>query len=66
MKAVIDTNVLVSGMISSVSYPARIVDMIRVSRLQPVVDDRILAEYSDVLRRDYPHRYFSQDEAENI
>ncbi len=66
MKVVIDTNVLVSGMISSTSYPARIVDMVRTSRIQPVVDDRILEEYADVMRRDYLQRYFSIGEAENI
>ena len=58
MKAVVDTNVLVSGMIRTVGYPARVVDAIRVGTLQLIVDDRILAEYADVIKRDYFRRYF--------
>ena len=64
MKAVIDTNVLVSGILNPGSYPGRIVDMLRTSRVQAVVDDRILAEYADVLRRPYFRKYFSLSEAD--
>jgi putative PIN family toxin of toxin-antitoxin system len=63
VKAVLDTNVLVSGLISSAGPPARLVDALRTGRLQLVCDDRIFAEYQDVLHRDYFRRYFSVDEA---
>ena len=66
MTAVVDTNVLVSGLISVNSYPARVVDLVRSGRLRAVVDDRILAEYSDVLRRDFLRAYITLDEAEDI
>ena len=49
MKAVLDTNVLVSGLINTALAPGRIVDRVRTRTLQLVVDDRILAEYRSVL-----------------
>ncbi len=49
MKAVLDTNVLVSGLINAHQAPGRIVDRIRTRDLQLVVDDRILSEYRAVL-----------------
>ena len=45
----VDTNVLVSGLINMQHAPGRIVDMIRTRALQLAVDDRILAEYHSVL-----------------
>ena len=45
----IDTNVLVSGLINMQHAPGRIVDLIRTKTLQLVVDDRILTEYRSVL-----------------
>ncbi len=66
MKAVVDTNVLVSGLINPDSYPGRIIDLLRVDALQIVVDDRILAEYHDVLRRDAFRAYFSEQDREDI
>ena len=65
MRCVLDTNVLVSGMISTTGCVARVVDFLRVDRLVLVVDDRILAEYADVLTREYLRRYFTLAEAEN-
>lgn len=59
MRAVLDTNVLVSGMINAHGAPGRIVDLLRAGALQPVVDDRILAEYTDVLAREELQRYFT-------
>jgi putative PIN family toxin of toxin-antitoxin system len=66
MKAVLDTNVLVSGMINPTGAPGRLVDMIRAGTLQMVVDDRILAEYADVLRRPGMRAYFSAKDTEAI
>lgn len=59
MDIVLDTNVLVSGMINPRGALGRIVDLLRSGELRAVVDDRILAEYSDVLRRPCLHRFFS-------
>ena len=46
-----DTNVLVSGMINPMGAPGRIVDLMREGELELTVDDRILAEYTAVLKR---------------
>lgn len=53
MRIVLDTNVLVSGLLNPSGNPGRIVDLILGGRLTLVYDDRILAEYEDVLAR--PH-----------
>lgn len=51
MTIVLDTNVLVSGLMSATGTPGRIVDLLRAGVLHLAVDDRILAEYRDVLGR---------------
>ena len=48
---VIDTNVLVSGLLSPFGPPGRLVDALQTRRLQLAVDDRIEVEYRDVLAR---------------
>jgi putative PIN family toxin of toxin-antitoxin system len=48
---VIDTNVLVSGNLSTNGPPGRILDLVLTREIQLAYDDRILAEYEDVLRR---------------
>jgi len=48
---VVDTNVLVSGLLNPRGAPGRIVDLILAGHVSLVVDDRILAEYHEVLRR---------------
>ena len=45
--------------------PGRIVDQMRTGTVNAVVDDRIMAEYRDVLRRDYLHRYLSREDVED-
>lgn len=51
--AVIDTNVLVSALLTKnpESPTARIVDYMSYSRIIPIYNDEILAEYSEVLQR---------------
>lgn len=66
MKIVMDTNVLISGMLNPSGPPGRIVDLLRSGALEIVVDDRILSEYTDVLRREYFHRYFTASEREDV
>lgn len=51
MRAVIDKNVLVSASINREGVPGQLVVLIRSGTLVPVVNARILAEYTDVLHR---------------
>jgi len=48
---VLDTNVLVSGLISAKGPPGRLIDAVLARRLQIAFDDRILQEYKSVLGR---------------
>ncbi|MDE2905069.1 MAG: putative toxin-antitoxin system toxin component, PIN family [Acidobacteriota bacterium] len=48
---VLDTNVLVSGLLSPFGPPGRLVDLVQSGRLRIATDDRIEAEYRDVLAR---------------
>ena len=48
---VLDTNVLVSGLISAKGPPGRLIDAVLARRLQIAFDDRILQEYKAVLAR---------------
>ena len=66
MRIVLDTNVLVSGMISTGTPPARLLDWLRAGKLQLVIDDRIVAEYADVLSRDELRDYFPASAAEDV
>jgi predicted nucleic acid-binding protein len=50
-RAVFDTNVVVSGFLSPTGPPGRIVEWLRSGNVQAVLDDRIAAEYSEVLLR---------------
>jgi uncharacterized protein len=51
VRVVIDTNVLVSGIINPHGPPGRIIDAVIAERLIVLYDDRILGEYRAVLRR---------------
>lgn len=51
MKIVLDTNVLVSGVISPFGRPAAILRAVLTGTISPCFDERILAEYRDVLTR---------------
>ena len=66
MRIVLDTNVLLSGMIRALGAPGKVVDLIRVGTLTTVVDDRILEEYAEVLERNYFRRYFTDLERMDI
>ncbi len=50
-RAVFDTNVIVSGFLSPDGPPGRIVEWLRAGTIQAVLDDRIAAEYAEVLAR---------------
>lgn len=49
--SVIDTNVIISGTISSKSAPAKILQLIRSHNIIPIFDNRMLSEYHEVLNR---------------
>ena len=49
--AVLDTNVVVSGLMSELGKPAKIIDLVLENHIQVAYDDRILGEYEDVLAR---------------
>ena len=51
MRIVLDTNVLVSGLLNPNGTPGRILDLILGRYLTLLYDDRIIGEYSDVLAR---------------
>ena len=51
MIVVVDTNVLVSGLLSAHGAPARVLDLLTTSELRTAYDDRIAAEYRQVLSR---------------
>jgi putative PIN family toxin of toxin-antitoxin system len=51
MIVVLDTNILVSALLSPFGPPARVLDLMLAGELQPAFDDRVLAEYRDVLSR---------------
>jgi putative PIN family toxin of toxin-antitoxin system len=51
MRVVLDTNVVVSGLLNDTGVPAQIVELCISGDLELAVDGRILAEYRDVLGR---------------
>ncbi len=51
MRVVVDTNVLVAGLLNPRGRPGRIVQLLVLGSFAALVDDRILAEYFEVLRR---------------
>ena len=51
MKVVIDTNVLVSGLINANGIPAKIITLLLNGKVKILYDNRILFEYNDVLSR---------------
>ena len=52
MRIVVDTNVLVSGLLSSSGPPSSVVNLVLGRQVRLLVDNRILFEYDDVLRRE--------------
>jgi uncharacterized protein len=52
MNIVLDTNVLVSGLLSPFGPPGKIVRMVSSGEIRLLFDARILSEYRDVLQRE--------------
>lgn len=63
MLVVVDTNVLVSGILNGSGSPGKILDLALEGRFQIAYDDRILGEYEDVLARPELHLKPSRVEA---
>jgi putative PIN family toxin of toxin-antitoxin system len=61
---VLDTNVLVSGLLSEMGPPGQIVDLVLAGEIQLACDTRILAEYRDVLAR--PELGIDQSQSEEV
>jgi len=51
MKIVLDTNIVVSGLLSSQGNPAQVLTLALAGAVQACYDERILAEYAEVLAR---------------
>jgi putative PIN family toxin of toxin-antitoxin system len=51
MLVVLDTNVIVSGLLNGAGKPGKIIDLVLDNRFQIAYDDSILGEYEDVLAR---------------
>ena len=51
MKISLDTNVLVSGLLSSMGAPAEVLTLVAQGVLQVCFDDRVVTEYEEVLLR---------------
>ncbi|MDE3053504.1 MAG: putative toxin-antitoxin system toxin component, PIN family [Gemmatimonadota bacterium] len=51
MRIVLDTNVVVSGLLSALGPPGGVIESVFAGEVTPLYDDRILAEYAAVLAR---------------
>lgn len=51
MLIILDTNVLVSGLLNPHGAPGRVLDLILAGEIRVTYDDRILSEYAEVLAR---------------
>ena len=50
-RVVLDTNVVVSALLNSFGAPGRVLDLVLAGELTAAYDDRVLAEWREVLRR---------------
>ncbi len=64
MLVVLDTNVLVSALLSPFGPPARVLNMILRGEIQAAFDDRVLIEYREVLLR--PKFGFAPEDVETV
>jgi putative PIN family toxin of toxin-antitoxin system len=66
LNIVLDTNVLISGMINPNGTSGRIIDLISAGKVNIVLDDRIFEEYCNVLNRPRFKHHFSDFEKTSI
>ena len=62
--AVIDTNVVISALFKSDSVPGKIVNHALIGKIIPLLHEKILTEYDDVVNR--PKFHFSQERIERV
>lgn len=60
MRVIIDTNILISGLISKKGAPSKIINAVLQGRLVPVCSQVTLAELADVLQRPHLQFYFQR------
>lgn len=51
-RVVLDTNIVVSALLNSFGAPGRVLDLVLAGELTVAYDDRVLAEWREVLRRE--------------
>lgn len=61
---VLDTNILVSALLSPYGPPARVLDLVLAGEVRPAFDDRLLSEYREVLLR--PKFSFDAEDVEAL
>lgn len=66
MIVVLDTLLLVSGLLGAEPLATRIADLMRGDKLRLAVDDRVLHDYRGALARPFFRRYFKEEEAERV
>jgi putative PIN family toxin of toxin-antitoxin system len=64
MLVVLDTNVLVSALLSPFGPPARVLDLALSGEIRLAYDDRVMAEYREVLAR--PKLGFSPEDVADV
>ncbi len=64
MRVVLDTNVLVSGLLKPASPAAQIIRLSLIGKIEIAYDERIITEYGEVLRR--PRFPFTRDQVETL
>lgn len=64
MRIVLDTNVLVSGLLKPASPAAQIIRLSLIGKIEIAYDERIIAEYGEVLRR--PRFPFTRNQVEAL
>ena len=60
MRVIIDTNILISGLISKKGAPSKIINAVLQRQLVPVCSQVTLAELADVLQRPHLQVYFQR------
>lgn len=61
---VLDTNILVSALLSPFGQPARVLDLVLTGEVRLAFDDRLMAEYREVLAR--PKFGFRQEDVQAL
>ncbi|WP_295586323.1 putative toxin-antitoxin system toxin component, PIN family [uncultured Lamprocystis sp.] len=66
MRAIVDTNILISGLLSKAGVPGKIVDAIVAGRITAVFSSETLAELRDVLTRPRLQPYLTRAKVDPV